>query len=108
MELTIFLQNNKDMFAWSPSDMPDIDPNIISHRLHVNPVSKPMVQKRRNFAPEHRSPTRNSWPTLFLVAKQEKGKWRVCVDYTDLNKACPKDNFPLPRIDQLMDSISGN
>ncbi|CAL8091070.1 unnamed protein product [Prunus armeniaca] len=34
--------------------------------------------------------------------------WRVCVDYTDLNKACPKDNFPLPRIDQLVDSTSGN
>ncbi|CAL2258020.1 unnamed protein product [Prunus armeniaca] len=52
MELTIFLQNNKDMFACSPSDMPGIDPNIICHRLHVNPASKPVVQKRRNFAPE--------------------------------------------------------
>ncbi|CAL9007763.1 unnamed protein product [Prunus brigantina] len=51
MELTIFLQNNKDMFAWSPSDMPGIDPNIICHRLHVNPASKPVVRKRRNFAP---------------------------------------------------------
>ncbi|CAL9004768.1 unnamed protein product [Prunus brigantina] len=40
MELTIFLQNNKDMFAWSPSDMPGIDPNIICHRLHVNPTLK--------------------------------------------------------------------
>ena len=36
-ELTTFLQNNKDMFAWSPSDMLGIDPNIICHRLHVNP-----------------------------------------------------------------------
>ncbi|KAI5350229.1 hypothetical protein L3X38_003120 [Prunus dulcis] len=40
------------MFAWSPSDMPGIDPDIICHRLHVNPASKPVVQKRRNFAPE--------------------------------------------------------
>ncbi|XP_021808476.1 uncharacterized protein LOC110752181 [Prunus avium] len=45
---------------------------------------------------------------IVLVAKQEKGKWRVCVDYTDLNKACPKDNFPLSRIDQLVDSTSCN
>ncbi|CAL9019538.1 unnamed protein product, partial [Prunus brigantina] len=45
---------------------------------------------------------------IVLVAKQEKGKWKVCVDYTDLNKACPKDNFPLPRINQLVDSTSGN
>ncbi|CAL2237869.1 unnamed protein product [Prunus armeniaca] len=52
MELTIFPHNNKDMFAWSPSDMPGIDPNTICHRLHVNPASKPVVQKRRNFVPE--------------------------------------------------------
>ncbi|BBN68149.1 Protein kinase superfamily protein [Prunus dulcis] len=39
---------------------------------------------------------------VVLVAKKDKGLWRVCVDYTDLNKACPKDNFPLPRIDQLV------
>ncbi|KAI5343385.1 hypothetical protein L3X38_011261 [Prunus dulcis] len=45
---------------------------------------------------------------VVLVAKKDKGLWRVCVDYTDLNKACPKDNFPLPRIDQLVDSTSGN
>ncbi|CAL9004827.1 unnamed protein product [Prunus brigantina] len=51
-ELAAFLQNNKDVFAWSPSDMPGIDPQIICHRLHVNPAIKPVAQKRRNFAPE--------------------------------------------------------
>ncbi|KAI5312880.1 hypothetical protein L3X38_042054 [Prunus dulcis] len=114
------------MFAWSPSDMPGIDPDIICHRLHVNPASKPVVQKRRNFAPERvaiieaeidkllaagfiEEVSYSEWlANVVLVAKQEKGKWRVCVDYTDLNKACPKDNFPLPRIDQLVDSTSGN
>ncbi|KAI5338870.1 hypothetical protein L3X38_018142 [Prunus dulcis] len=40
------------MFAWSPSDMPGIDTNIICHRLHVNPADKPVVQKRCNFDPE--------------------------------------------------------
>ncbi|VVA32604.1 PREDICTED: Transposon, partial [Prunus dulcis] len=45
---------------------------------------------------------------VVLVAKKDKGLWRVCVDYTDLNNACPKDNFPLPRIDQLVDSTSLN
>ncbi|KAI5350995.1 hypothetical protein L3X38_003886 [Prunus dulcis] len=40
------------MFAWSPSDMPGIDPNIICHRLHINRASKLVAQKRRNFAPE--------------------------------------------------------
>ncbi|KAI5336927.1 hypothetical protein L3X38_016196 [Prunus dulcis] len=114
------------MFAWSPSDMPGIDPNIICHQLHVNPACKPVAQKRRNFAPERvtiieaeidkllaagfiEEVSYSEWlANVVLVAKQEKGKWRVCVDYTDLNKACPKDNFLLPRIDQLVDSTSGN
>ena len=42
------------------------------------------------------------------MVKKENGKWRMCVDFTDLNKVCPKDSYPLPRIDQLMDSIAGH
>ncbi|KAM1252361.1 hypothetical protein ACFX2J_040374 [Malus domestica] len=45
---------------------------------------------------------------IVLVMKKKKGKWKVCVDYTDLNKAYPKDNYPVPRIDLLVDSTSGN
>ena len=40
--------------------------------------------------------------------KKANGKWRICVDFTDLSKACPKDNFPLPRIDQLVGSTAGH
>ncbi|KAM2958273.1 hypothetical protein FF2_025156 [Malus domestica] len=40
--------------------------------------------------------------------KKEKGKWRVCVDYTDLSKGCPNDPYPVPRIDLLVDLTSGN
>ena len=42
-----------------------------------------------------------------VLVKKKIGKWRMCVDYTGLNKACPKDHFPLPRIDQIIDSTSG-
>ncbi|KAM2860150.1 hypothetical protein COP2_025482 [Malus domestica] len=45
---------------------------------------------------------------VVLVMKKEKGKWRVCVDYTDLNKACPKDSYPVHRIDLLVDSTFRN
>ena len=40
------------------------------------------------------------------MVKKSNGKWRMCVDFTDLNKACPKDSYPLPRIDTLVDSTA--
>ena len=43
-----------------------------------------------------------------VVVPKEGGKWKVCVDYTDLNDACPKDSFPLPRIDQIVDASAGH
>ena len=43
-----------------------------------------------------------------VMVKKSNGKWRMCVDFTNLNKACTKDSFPLPRIDQLVDSIAGD
>ena len=42
------------------------------------------------------------------MVKKANGKWRMCVDFTNLNKACPKDSYPLPRIDQLVDSTTGH
>ena len=48
------------------------------------------------------------WLANVVLVKKANGKWRMCVDFTDLNKACPKDNFPLPRIDQLVDSTTGH
>ena len=42
------------------------------------------------------------------MVKKENGKCRMCVDFTDLNNACPKDSFPIPKIDQLMDSMVGH
>ena len=47
-----------------------------------------------------------TWLTNAVLVKKVNGKWRMCVDFTDLNKACPKDHYPLPSIDRLVDSIS--
>ena len=41
-----------------------------------------------------------------VMVKKSNGKWRMCVDFTNLNHACPKDSFPLPKIDQLVDSTA--
>ena len=47
------------------------------------------------------------WLANVVVVPKPNGKWRMCVDFTDLNKACPKDSYPLPRIDKLVDETSG-
>ena len=48
------------------------------------------------------------WLANVVMVKKSNGKWRMCVDFTDMNKACPKDSFPLPRINQLVDSTAGH
>ena len=48
------------------------------------------------------------WLANTMVVKKKNRKWRICVDFTDLNKACPKDPFPMPRIDQLVDATAGH
>jgi hypothetical protein len=48
-----------------------------------------------------------TWLANPVLVKKKNGKWRMCVDYTSLNKACPKVPFPLPRIDQIVDSTAG-
>ena len=103
--------------------MTKIDRKIIQHHLNVNLEYKPVQQKRRIFAPECnkavieevekqlevnfiREVFYPDWLANVVMVKKSNGKWRMCVDFIDLNKACPKDSFLLPRIDQLVDSIA--
>jgi hypothetical protein len=109
-KLKHFLQSNKDVFAWTHEDMPGIDPSVIVHQLNVDPSSKPVKQKRRSFAPERNQAAAEEvekllqagfikeahypdWLANVVLVKKANGKWRMCVDFTDLNKACPKDSF---------------
>ena len=124
-KLVQFLKENLDVFAWSHEDMSGIAPEIIQHKLNVNPDRKPVQQKRRVFTPEQDQAVTDEvtkllaagfirevhypeWLTNVVLVKKANGKWRMCVDFTDLNKACLKDSFPLPRIDQLVDSTAGH
>ena len=120
-----FLRENIDLFSWSHEDMPGIDPSVITHRLNVHSSSKPMRQKKRVFAPERDNAIKEEvqkltlakfirevyypdWLANVVMVKKANGKWRMCVDFIDLNKVCPKDSYPLPRIDQLVDSTAGH
>ncbi|KAG7599008.1 Reverse transcriptase domain [Arabidopsis suecica] len=119
------LRKNKTSFAWSAADMPGIDPSIICHKLNVDPSFKPVKQKRRKLGVERAKAVNDEvdkllkigsirevqypeWVANTVVVKKKNGKDRVCIDFTDLNKACPKDSFPLPHIDRLVESTAGN
>jgi hypothetical protein len=106
--LVDFLRANAYIFAWSPSDMPSIPREVAEHSLDILPHSHTVQQRLRRFDEERRQvifhPT---WLGNPVLVKKKNGKWRMCVDYTSLNKACTKVSFPLPRIDQIVDSTAG-
>ena len=123
--LTQFLKQNRDVFAWKQADMGGIDPTVITHRLHINPSFKPVQQKRKSFATERQRAINEEvgkllqagairevgypeWLANVVLVKKANGKWRLCIDFTDINKACPKDSFPLPRIDLIVDATAGH
>ena len=120
-----FLKENTDVFAWDAYDAPGIDLNFICHHLNVNPLATPKKQPPQRPSKEHANAVRDEvrklkqaeaikevfypeWLANTVVVKKKSGKWQVCVDFTNLNKACPKDPFPMPRIDQLMDATAGH
>ena len=102
-----------------------MDPGFICHHLNVNPLVTPKKQLPHRPSKEHAEAVREEvtklkqagainkvfypeWLANTVVVKKKNGKWRVCVDFTDLNKACLKDPFPMPKIDQLVDAIVGH
>ena len=122
--LTQFLRQNRDIFAWKQGHL-RIDPTVITHKLNTNPSFKPVKQKRRSFAPERQKAINEEvgkllqagaireveypeWLANVVLVKKENGKWRLCIDFTDINKACPKDSFPLPKIDLIVDATAGH
>jgi hypothetical protein len=114
----------REVFAWSVYEAPGVSSDLACHSLNISLEAKPVSQKRRKLAPEQaeivakeveqwlevnaiRTVQYPTWLANTIVVKKKNEKWRVCVDFTNLNKACPKDPFPLPRIDQLVDLASG-
>ncbi|RDX89644.1 hypothetical protein CR513_28608, partial [Mucuna pruriens] len=100
----LILPNFKQGYAW-------LDTAIVEHRLPLIPSAIPVRQQLRRMKPKVALKIKEWWNTpqwvanIMLVPKNDK-KVRMCVDYRDLNRASPKDNFPLPHIDLLVDKTT--
>jgi hypothetical protein len=117
------LQEYADVFAWSYEDMPGLDTNIVVHKIPLEEGCKPVKQKLRRAHPnvwiKVKAELEKQWNASFLevvkypqwvsnivVVPKKEGKIRVCVDFRNLNKISPKDDFPLPHIDVLVDNAA--
>jgi hypothetical protein len=120
-----FLQENRNIITWKPADISEVPRELIEHELHLDPTTKPVKQRLHHFTQDKKDVIKGEITRLLyvsfikevyhmnwlanpvLVPKKNKD-WSMCVDYTDLEKACKKDPFGLPRIDQVVDSTAGS
>ncbi|KAK8935545.1 hypothetical protein KSP39_PZI013055 [Platanthera zijinensis] len=123
-EIAACLQENVDIFAWSAAEMPGIDADVACHRLNHDPSVAPVRQRQRKSATTLAEPIWEEvrklleagfvseiqypgWVSNVVMVKKSGGGWRLCIDFSMLNKACPKDCYPLHQIDALVDSAVG-
>ncbi|XP_076936518.1 uncharacterized protein LOC143603661 [Bidens hawaiensis] len=117
------LTKNTYIFAWKSADMTGVPRKIAELKLRLNPTFMPIVQKKRKMGPEQtkamnknvhdllhagiiREIQYQTWVTNPVIVPKSNGTWRMCIDFKDLNKACPKDCYPLPKIDLKVDVVA--
>ncbi|GJY17427.1 reverse transcriptase domain-containing protein [Tanacetum coccineum] len=123
-ELCTLLKKNLDIFAWQPSDMTGVPRSIAEHRLNIREGYSPVRQKKMGQALEcakaiqaevqkliaagiMREVYYHDWLSNPVMVKKHDGSWRMCVDFTDLNKACLQDCYPLLEINWKIESLCG-
>ena len=114
-----------DVFAWTYDEMPGLDPRLVIHSLNMDLGVKPIVQPARVFHTKVEAQITQEvrkllairfikpfqhpkWLSNIVPVKKKNGQIRYCVDFRNLNKACPKDEFPLPNINLFIDSVAEN
>ena len=119
------LHEYKDVFAWDYDEMLGINLGLVAHSLNVELGTRPVVQPVRTFHTEVEAQITQEvkkllaasfikpiqhprWLSNIVPVKKKNGQIRYCVDFRNLNKACPKDEFPLPYMDLLIDSAAGH
>nr|GFA34287.1 reverse transcriptase domain-containing protein [Tanacetum cinerariifolium]GFA34326.1 reverse transcriptase domain-containing protein [Tanacetum cinerariifolium] len=117
-------KKNIDVFAWEPSDMTGVPKRIIKHSLNADPLEKPVSQKKRVFCSEKtrvvtekvaewlkagivRLVKHPIWISNHVLVKKVDRIWRMCIDYKNINAACPKDYYPMPKIYSKIEAVIG-
>ncbi|GJS17810.1 reverse transcriptase domain-containing protein [Tanacetum coccineum] len=123
-KLCDLLRRNLDVFSWKPAVMTGVPRHIAEHRLNIREGCPLVRQKKRGQAANRNQEIQeevaklvdagimkevhyHSWLSNPVMVKKHYGIWRMCVDFKDLNKACPKDGYPLPKIDWKVESLYG-
>nr|GEW35081.1 reverse transcriptase domain-containing protein [Tanacetum cinerariifolium] len=123
-ELCSVLKKNLDIFAWQPSDMTGVPRSVAEHRLNIREGCPPVRQKKMGQALERakaiqakvqklvearimREVYYHDWLSNPVMVRKHDGSWWICVDFTNLNKACLQDCYPLPEIDWKVESLCG-
>jgi hypothetical protein len=117
------LHRNKDVFACSSSDLVGVSRSIIEHRLHINPFVRPKKQHFRKMSGGKIEVAKAevqrlldvkfiepieypAWLANIVMVKKKNSKWSMCIDFSSINKARPKDEFPLSRIYKIVDTAT--
>ena len=118
------MQKYSKSFAWDYTNMSGIHPDTCTHHIYMEDNVRPIWQPQRRMNPMLKEivkaelqkllkvdfiyPISNSqWVSPLVVVTKKNGKWGICVDYRELNKETLKDHFPLPFIDQVLDTLGG-
>ena len=123
--LFALLREYGDIFTFGPEEMPGIAMTVMEHKLNVHLTHRPVMQKKRHIGHERADPAEAEvyrlleagfirecqyieWVSNLVLVKKPNGTWQMCVDFTDLSKACPKDSYTLLKIDKLVGTTAGH
>ncbi|KAM1863353.1 hypothetical protein ACFX14_003715 [Malus domestica] len=124
-ELRALLTEFKDCFAWSYHEMPGLERTLVEHELHIKPGCKPFRQPPRRFSTEVQLGIKDElvrllkagfiriaryveWLANIVPVLKKNGALRICIDFRNLNLATPKDEYPMPISDLLIDAVASH
>ena len=124
-ELVKLLREFPDCFAWEYHEMPGLDRSIIEHRLPIKPGYRPFAQHPRKVHVKILDEVKEeiermvkagfirpcryaTWISSIVPVRKKNGKLRICIDFRDLNRATPKDEYPMPIAEVLIDAAAGH